>query len=281
MPNLDPFLDNLLSIAAGTKFVAKDGAALAGYHTIEQLVTHMGTTYAVIAHSHVIADTAGLQAALDAKAAVAHSHIIGDVTGLQAALDGKALTSHTHILTAVTDVTMTVANLNLLDDGLDTALHFHAADRARATHTGTQLSTTISDFSAAADARIAAAVIDALSDVVITTPSNGQVLKYNGSAWVNGTDATGAGAAWTAAIITLPAGMGAFEARTTIVSAGVTTSSVILTKLAPALDTDENDPEFLSLDTLIALPGTGAFEILITFRELTSGPIKLQYQIAA
>ena len=31
-----------------------------------------------------------------------------------------------------------------------------------------------------------------LSDVTITTPSSGQVLKYNGSAWINDTDATGA-----------------------------------------------------------------------------------------
>lgn len=30
--------------------------------------------------------------------------------------------------------------------------------------------------------------LDDLTDVLITTPSNGQVLKYNGSAWVNGTD---------------------------------------------------------------------------------------------
>jgi hypothetical protein len=35
--------------------------------------------------------------------------------------------------------------------------------------------------------------LDALTDVVITTPSNGQVLKYNGTQWVNGTDATSGG----------------------------------------------------------------------------------------
>ncbi|MGL6208733.1 MAG: hypothetical protein ACRC14_02745 [Paracoccaceae bacterium] len=35
--------------------------------------------------------------------------------------------------------------------------------------------------------------IDALSDVTITAPSVGQVLKWNGSAWVNDTDATGGG----------------------------------------------------------------------------------------
>lgn len=62
---------------------------------------------------------------------------------------GDAPTAHTHLLTAVTDVTMTVANLNALDDGVNTALHFHDADRARANHTGTQLASTISDFSTA------------------------------------------------------------------------------------------------------------------------------------
>lgn len=38
-----------------------------------------------------------------------------------------------------------------------------------------------------------ASSIDSLSDVVITTASSGQVLKYNGTNWVNGTDNTGEG----------------------------------------------------------------------------------------
>ncbi len=38
-----------------------------------------------------------------------------------------------------------------------------------------------------------ATTIDELSDVTITSPSVGQVLKYNGTAWVNGTDNTGGG----------------------------------------------------------------------------------------
>jgi len=38
-----------------------------------------------------------------------------------------------------------------------------------------------------------ATVIDDLTDVTITSPSSGQVLKYNGSAWINDTDATGGG----------------------------------------------------------------------------------------
>lgn len=35
--------------------------------------------------------------------------------------------------------------------------------------------------------------LDGLSDVVLTSPSNGQVLKYNGTNWVNDTDSTGSG----------------------------------------------------------------------------------------
>jgi hypothetical protein len=71
---------------------------------------------------------------------------------------GDAPTSHTHTLSAgATDVTITATNLNLLDDGADTTLHFHAADRARANHTGTQLASTISDFEAAVAATAAVA----------------------------------------------------------------------------------------------------------------------------
>lgn len=54
-------------------------------------------------------------------------------------------------------------------------------------------STDVSDFSTAADARITAASVDDLSDVVITAPSVGEVLKYDGSNWVNDTDDTGGG----------------------------------------------------------------------------------------
>lgn len=74
---------------------------------------------------------------------------------------------HTHLLANVTDVTMTVANLNALDDGVNTALHFHDADRARANHTGTQTAATISDFSEAVDDRVAALLVQG-SNVTLT-----------------------------------------------------------------------------------------------------------------
>lgn len=65
---------------------------------------------------------------------------------------------------------------------------------ARTPTSHTHTASAITDFSSAADARIAAASINALADVAVTSPSTGQVLKWNGSAWVNDTDAGGAGA---------------------------------------------------------------------------------------
>ncbi|AYQ31447.1 hypothetical protein DTQ70_04285 [Runella sp. SP2] len=54
--------------------------------------------YADRIHGHVIGDTTGLQAALDAKATIGHGHTIPDVSGLQAALDGKTPWGHGHII---------------------------------------------------------------------------------------------------------------------------------------------------------------------------------------
>ena len=71
--------------------------------------------FAEASHTHAIADTTGLQAALDGKAAVGHKHVIADVTGLQAALDAKASTG-----TATTDAAglMSAADKSKLD-GID------------------------------------------------------------------------------------------------------------------------------------------------------------------
>lgn len=53
--------------------------------------------------------------------------------------------------------------------------------------------------------------LDGLTDVVLTSPTQGQVLKYNGANWVNDTDATGSGG-----------GSGSMASRTT--AAGTTAS---------------------------------------------------------
>jgi len=40
-----------------------------------------------------------------------------------------------------------------------------------------------------------------LTDVTITSPTTGQVLKYNGTTWVNDTDATGSGGGGGATLV--------------------------------------------------------------------------------
>ncbi len=87
-------------------------------------------------------------------------------TDLQSALTAKAATTHTHALAAITDVTITSANLNTLDDGVDSALHFHSTDRNRANHTGTQGVATITGLGSLATA----------SSVNLSTQATGTLL---------------------------------------------------------------------------------------------------------
>lgn len=94
-------------------------------------------------------------------------------------IDGKPLTfpplTHTHTLSSgAIDVTITATDLNTLDDGADSNLHYHSSDRSRANHTGTQLSNTISDFasavaSAAPNAVTSATTSDGTANLSIST----------------------------------------------------------------------------------------------------------------
>lgn len=59
-------------------------------------ITGKPSTFAPSAHTHAVADTTGLQAALDAKAASVHTHTTAQVDGLSDALAGKAAASHVH-----------------------------------------------------------------------------------------------------------------------------------------------------------------------------------------
>lgn len=65
---------------------------------------------------------------------------------------------------------------------------------ARANHTGTQAISTVTGLQTALDSKLADITgesVGDLSDVTITTPSTGQVIKWNGTAWVNDTDNAG------------------------------------------------------------------------------------------
>ncbi len=121
----------------------------------------------------------------------------------------SAQTDLQNALAAKLDDTQASAfGLALLDDadaptaratmGLGTAATQASTAFAAASHTHT--SAAIIDFGTASDARIAASSIDAHTDVNITAPAPGQVLKYNGTNWINDTDATSAGGGGQASI---------------------------------------------------------------------------------
>lgn len=131
--------------------------ALAGapeIQTLATLKTDLGLTGTNTGDQTTIVGITGTKAQFDTAVSDGNIQYVGD-----------APTAHTHLLAAgATDVTVTAANLNILDDGLNTTLHFHDADRARANHTGSQLASTISDFAAT----VRATVLTGLSLVSVT-----------------------------------------------------------------------------------------------------------------
>lgn len=120
-----------------------------------------------------------------------------------ALLDTKADAAdiHTHLNKAVLDGTsasFTTADETKLD-GIATGATANATNaqlRDRATHTGEQPISSVTNLQATLDGKAGSVhthTLDSLSDVTISTPTDGQVLKYSAGAWVNGTDATGGG----------------------------------------------------------------------------------------
>jgi hypothetical protein len=77
--------------------------------------------------------------------------------------------------------------------------------------------------------------------------------------------------------ITMPSGAGQSELQQSVTAAGVTSASRIFLSLAAANDTDENDPELLSVSSLSGAPSAGAILITATFAEPTSGPVNLNW----
>lgn len=108
-------------------------------------------------HNDIYYTESEVDTLLSGKASVSHSHAIADVTGLQTALDGKAATSHTHDAGDVTSGTFAIARIPTGATSSTVALGNH-------NHT-----------------------LDSLSNVTITANSDGEVLRWNGSAWVNNT----------------------------------------------------------------------------------------------
>ncbi len=90
----------------------------------------------------------------------------------------------------------------------------------------------------------------------------------------------GTALAGSATIVLSQATGGRFEHVETIPATGVTAASRVYLALAPADDTDENSPELLDLVALSGAAATDAIAITATFREPTSGLVKLYWSAA-
>jgi hypothetical protein len=80
-------------------------------------------------------------------------------------------------------------------------------------------------------------------------------------------------------IVTIPTSLprGRFEHEETVAATGITGSMKIIPSLAPHLDTDENSEDMLDLLSISATPSTAQITFKLSFSELTSGPIKINY----
>lgn len=271
-------------------------------------------SFAPVSHTHVAADITNFNTAGDARwSLLAHTHVAANVTDFSAAADLRvaagiatheaagdphpqymtqaeadalySVLAHTH-----TFASLTAKPTTILGYGITDFVSIGDAEWAQLVHTHPWADITgepttiggygITDFNSLGDARWSL-LGHTHSGLAPAGGSATQVLKkidgadYNYS-WQ--TDATGgAGSAWVATTVTLTTAR--FEHRQTITDAGVTSTSIIQLKLAPALDSDENDPEMLDLVTLVGIPATGSFDALMSFSDPQQGPIKLQYQV--
>lgn len=110
--------------------------------------------------TQAISTIVNLQSSLDGKASSIHTHTISEIANLQINLDAKSPLSHSHPISAIT--------------GLQSAL-----DGKQVAGSYASLSHTHS--------------IANITDIVLTNPSSGQVLKFNGTNWINDIDNIGGG----------------------------------------------------------------------------------------
>jgi plastocyanin len=90
----------------------------------------------------------------------------------------------------------TGTNTDSIGEG-STNLYFTTTRARNSFSAGSGIDITNGVISATGGGGGGASNLDQLTDVVISSPVNGQVLKYNGTNWVNGTDATGSGGGGT------------------------------------------------------------------------------------
>lgn len=110
-------------------------------------------------------------------------------------------------------------------------------------------------------------------DIYVTNES-GMVVAYplnagGGSGTLSGT-----------ATIDLPDGRGRIEHSETVAAVGIVPGNTVVAFFAAGLDDDENNAEMLDPNcNPVALAGTDEITITATFREPTSGPVKILWKV--
>ena len=167
-------VSTVMQAALDTKQAAGSYASATHSHTASQISDSTATGRAVLQ----AADAAAARAAIGAGT----SNLTLGTTNTTAKAGDYAPTK--------SDLGLgNVDNTSDANKPVSTAVSTALSGKADTAHS--HVAANVSDFSTVTDARIAAASINALVDVTVNSPSNGQVLKYNGTAWINDTDNTG------------------------------------------------------------------------------------------
>ena len=135
--------------------------------------------------------------ALNSKASTSHTHSTSDISGLDTALSGKAATSHTHTTSDISNfpTLATVATSGSYND-LTNKPTIPAAYSLPTASTstlggvkvdGSTITINNNGVISASGSDGGSSALSGLTDVSLSSPYSGQVLKYNGSKWVNGT----------------------------------------------------------------------------------------------
>lgn len=110
-------------------------------------------------------------------------------------------------------------------------------------------------------------------DIYVTNES-GMVVAYPLNAGGGGATLSGS------ATIILPDGRGHIEHTQTVAAVGIVPANTIVAFFAAGLDDDENNAELLDpACNPVAVAGTDEITITATFREPTSGPVKIIWKV--
>lgn len=155
--------------------------------------------FVVSAHVHPVSDVSGLIDILDAKASITHTHPMAGIDGLALELSQRALINHVHSL----------ENISGLPEALTSkanASHSHLVDEITDLSLIT-LPDVVANNAAVGDSLVwngtfwvnipSAKSLGGLTDVYLSSPVSGQILRYDGSKWIASPDiaqiVTGAG----------------------------------------------------------------------------------------